>query len=173
MTSNHILEKRPGTYALWVKISQTSVIQVGRLGQFVFRPGAYLYFGSAFGSGGLAARLGRHLQIHDQPRWHIDYFRVVGQVTGYFYTSAPVKLECRWFQAIRGLPEADIPLPGFGSSDCTAGCQAHLLHFSEETAPIDVGYTLLLLESASVPHPVSCVLINEPVQNASHGSSCT
>ena len=162
-----------GAYLLLIHIDKDTSIKIGALGKIKFKKGYYVYIGSAMNN--LTKRIDRHLKPEKEKttRWHIDYLRVVGQVTGYFYTSAPVKLECRWFQAIRGLPEADIPLPGFGSSDCTAGCQAHLLHFPEETAPIDIGYILLLLESSSSPHPVSCVLINEPVQGASHGSSCT
>jgi Uri superfamily endonuclease len=166
--SNHIIDKRPGTYALWVNLSQTYVVQVGRLGQFVFQPGEYLYFGSAFGPGGLAARLGRHIRGNDHPHWHIDHLRFVGQVTGYFYTSAPEKLECRWLQALRWLPDAEIPLPGFGASDCKADCQAHLLQFQENPKPIDIVRTFQLLEATSFPHPVTCVPVTETTPDAFH-----
>ncbi len=36
--------------------------EMGRLGRFDIIPGYYAYVGSAFGSGGLPARLGHHLK---------------------------------------------------------------------------------------------------------------
>ena len=56
------IDKRPGTYALILRASTAQTIQIGRLGDLVMQPGYYIYVGSAFGPGGLAARVGRHLR---------------------------------------------------------------------------------------------------------------
>ena len=50
----------PGTYALLLRASKEQTIEVGALGAMPVRPGMYVYVGSAFGSGGLQARVGRH-----------------------------------------------------------------------------------------------------------------
>lgn len=88
-------------------------------------------FGSAYGPGGLRARLGRHLRGIAKPHWHIDVLRAVAQVEGFCYlpglpgTGMPV--ECHWSQALAMLPGVFQPAPGFSASDCHAGCRAHLV----------------------------------------------
>ncbi|MFN8566835.1 MAG: DUF123 domain-containing protein [Kouleothrix sp.] len=49
---------------------------IGRLGCYCFTAGYYLYVGSAFGSGGITARLAHH-QHRPKPlaATHIDYLR--------------------------------------------------------------------------------------------------
>jgi Uri superfamily endonuclease len=42
------------------------------------------------------------------------------------------KFECRWSQALAGVKEIHIPLPGFGASDCRSGCTAHLVALPAE-----------------------------------------
>lgn len=125
----------PGEYVLELFLAQPATMQVGRLGEFTFPPGAYLYFGSACGPGGLRARLTRHMlpvsshSVH----WHIDYLRAVaglralGILAGSCQEQAAQRLECRWSQALASLPGSLVPVPGFGASDCHLGCPAHLL----------------------------------------------
>jgi Uri superfamily endonuclease len=48
-------------------------LSVGRLGEFDLVPGFYAYVGSAFGLGGLRARIGHHPESTAEPHWHIDY----------------------------------------------------------------------------------------------------
>ena len=48
-------------------------IDIGSLGRFDILPGFYAYVGSAFGAGGLRARIGHHLESTAWPHWHIDY----------------------------------------------------------------------------------------------------
>ncbi len=48
-------------------------LEIGRLGSFNIIPGFYAYVGSAFGPGGLRARIRHHLESVAQPHWHIDY----------------------------------------------------------------------------------------------------
>jgi Uri superfamily endonuclease len=135
----NILTKNSGGYILELFLVQPAVLQVGRLGEFTFPAGVYLYFGSACGPGGLQARLTRHLlpaytfRVH----WHIDYLRAVAEVraVGYLTNScqkqAAQRLECLWSQAAASLPGSRVPVPGFGASDCQNRCPAHLLMIQE------------------------------------------
>lgn len=118
-----------GCYVLILQLSRARPITVGRSGKVLFPQGIYLYVGSAFGSGGLRSRVGRHLRGDGRWHWHIDYLRSVADVHGCFYTVADRSLECEWSQALAALPNATIPVPHFGSSDCRSGCEAHLIAF--------------------------------------------
>ncbi len=120
-----------GSYALFLRLAFPVTIQVGRLGRFDFPAGTYVYFGSAFGPGGLGARLGRHLRGGAQIRWHVDYLRRLATVTGYCYTESTRRLECIWSQAVAIWPGVTVPVPGFGASDCRAYCPAHLFLLPE------------------------------------------
>ena len=128
--SDH-LPDAPGTYALHLFLPKPVELDVGRLGRFHFRAGELIYLGSAFGPGGLHARLGRHLHGEGNFRWHIDYVKPATQVMGYWATLIPLHLECRWTQALISLPGAYVPARGLGASDCRNGCPAHIVAFSE------------------------------------------
>jgi Uri superfamily endonuclease len=156
------LPRVPGNYALFLNLPATCHLRVGRLGEFFFPSGDYIYLGSAFGLGGLRARLGRHLRGDATARWHIDSLRKIARVCGYAYLEANQdvedmpnrgtihgleNLECRWSQALAALPGASIPAPGFGASDCEAGCPAHLVAFSHGIDPLKV--RLALVQSAA------------------------
>lgn len=64
-----------GTYCLILRNRVAWRGPVGRLQDCGFAAGWYVYVGSAFGTGGLRARLRHHLRISGRPRWHIDYLR--------------------------------------------------------------------------------------------------
>jgi Uri superfamily endonuclease len=136
----HTIPQQPGSYALWLHLSQSQNLAVGKLGDFTFPAGDYVYLGSARGPGGLRARLGRHLwggrfQRKRKIRWHIDYLRAAAQVRGFgsqiyrrgIACSAPT--ECAWSQKLAALPKSRIVAPRFGASDCQSGCAAHLVYF--------------------------------------------
>jgi Uri superfamily endonuclease len=126
----------PGSYLLWLHSLQTQDLIVGRLGRFNFPSGDYFYLGSAQGSGGLRTRLGRHLLGSGNPHWHIDHLRAATQVRGFGYqiklaepdAEPHLPLECVWSQKLAALSEVNLPVPGFGASDCRSGCTAHLVH---------------------------------------------
>jgi Uri superfamily endonuclease len=84
----------------------------------------YMYLGSAFGSGGLQARLKHHLQPVRSAHWHIDYLRSAAEVVDVWYTHDDNHLECAWAQAAASLQGAST-VANFGSSDCT--CSSHLV----------------------------------------------
>ena len=118
---------RKGTYALLLRLKTDETVRVGMLGVFRFSPGYYLYVGSAFGSGGLAARIKRHL-VSDKPlRWHIDYFRKQCNVLSAWISYDAARREHDWASIIQGMDGARICAAGFGSSDCS--CAAHLFRF--------------------------------------------
>lgn len=113
-----------GTYALFMELLFAQRIQIGRLGTVPFPASIYLYAGSAFGPGGLRARLQHHLDEAQRPHWHVDYLRRVAPVRSVWATSDPRRLECIWAAAARSLRGAR-EVPGFGASDC--GCSSHLV----------------------------------------------
>ena len=115
----------PGIYALILYLNQTRQQQIGRLGTFTFFPGSYLYIGSARGPGGIAARVGRHIQNARAKRrhWHIDWLRAITEPIGVIWTHASDALECNWAQSFSTLSRREPG--GFGASDC--GCPGHLI----------------------------------------------
>jgi Uri superfamily endonuclease len=98
---------------------------IGALGSYQLFPGLYIYVGSAWGPGGLAARVKRHLLGSAHMRWHIDYLRQFTNPTA-IWLAPGWHLECVWAQALSHLPHASIPILGFGASDCR--CATHLFY---------------------------------------------
>jgi Uri superfamily endonuclease len=120
----------PGSYALCLRLDSARSLTVGRLGEMVFSPGIYIYMGSAWGPGGLKARLGRHLRGDGIPHWHVDFLRAACRVMGYGFTAdGDPRQECRWSQRLGALPGASY-IRGFGASDCR-DCPAHLVFWGE------------------------------------------
>jgi Uri superfamily endonuclease len=153
------LPPSPGTYALILHLSHPAVLRIGRLGEFAFPHGFYIYLGGALGPGGLQARLGRHLSGSSRVHWHIDYLRSAAEVTGFCYLANPTHLECPWSQALSLSPGANIPVPGFGASDCRSRpkrCPAHLVAFGHSLHPTEIAAFLaqgtgLPVEAGVVP----------------------
>lgn len=125
-----------GSYILILRLAAPLAdLAVGRLGRFDFAAGYYLYVGSAFGPGGLPARLAHHQRAHKpRPHWHIDYLRPHAQLLEIWAAPGPERLECRWCNTLAAHPALSAPVRGFGSRD--TGCVAHL--FSTPAAP-DLG----------------------------------
>jgi Uri superfamily endonuclease len=115
-----------GTYALALELPVRTEVSVGKLGSFLLEPGPYIYFGSARGSGGLRARIARHLRINKALRWHVDYLRPFCTPIAIWYAVSDERLECAWAQAALHLPGTQAPVRGFGSSDCR--CATHLVY---------------------------------------------
>jgi len=137
----------PGTYALWVPLTTPAQIAIGRLGEYNFIAGVYIYVGSALGEGGLRARLSRHLKHGKTPHWHIDWLLAIASVTDVFYFVSPTHLECKWAQTLASLPTAALPVRSFGSSDCRKGCEAHLIRFPVDTPQPEVWESLSLVSA--------------------------
>ncbi len=125
------LPHSPGTYALGLRLDTHHRCRIGALGVYDLSPGLYIYVGSAWGPGGLAARLNRHLLGNGKRRWHIDYLRQLAHPTAVWLAPCS-HLECTWAQTLLHHPHASIPVPGFGASDCR--CPAHLFIFYDGAA---------------------------------------
>jgi len=121
----YLLPVSAGTYALWFWLTAPLTLSVGRLGQVGLEPGLVVYVGSARGPGGLRARVGRHLRADGRLHWHIDALTAQVPATAVWYTQGAQRLECRWAAQLLTVPEATLPVTGFGASDCS--CPAHLL----------------------------------------------
>ena len=124
------LSARPGVYALGLHLDRSLQLDVGALGKIAFPAGNYLYVGSAWGPGGLAARVQRHLRGGTVRHWHIDALRAVATPVALWLVPES-REECAWAQQLLALPGARIPAPRFGASDCR--CPTHLIFF--ETIP--------------------------------------
>ena len=126
------MTRNPGTYVLLLRSAGEQEIEVGALGKMTVHSGAYVYVGSAFGPGGLRARVERHIGNDGTLHWHIDYLRAATTLEAVWYTHDPQRRECTWAEIVRSLPGATVPVSGFGASDCN--CSAHLVRM--ESTPI-------------------------------------
>jgi len=121
------ITKQPGTYVLILVNSRLGVLPIGQLGDLSLQPGVYVYVGSAWGPGGLAARVQHHYRISSRPHWHIDYLRARCDLNRIWFTTASGRVEHKWAKALARLPKVTVPLQGFGASDCR--CNTHLFWF--------------------------------------------
>jgi Uri superfamily endonuclease len=126
------LRNEPGTYALLLRAEEAQPLEVGALGTMTVRPGWYVYVGSAFGPGGLRARVQRHARGDGALHWHVDYLRAVTTLEAVWSTHDPERRECMWATVLRNEDGARAPMDGFGASDCD--CPTHLVAFDERPA---------------------------------------
>lgn len=135
MPDESAIPVQPGVYLLLLHVARPLALEPGRLGRFVLESGWYGYVGSAWGPGGLAARVGRHLRPvgAKRLRWHIDWLTAQAPVVQVAWSVETPRRECAWAQALRAVAAA-IAIPGFGASDCA--CATHLLRLGEPTRPL-------------------------------------
>lgn len=117
-----------GCYHLVFYLREPARLRVGSLGEHTLAAGWYVYTGSAFGPGGLAARVARHRR-GGALRWHVDYLARKAELVDVVLLPDEVRRECEHAQSVRALPGASVPIPRFGASDCR--CPAHLAYFAE------------------------------------------
>ncbi len=125
------MERLTGTYALILRNYSKATIQIGRWGRICVNPGYYSYIGSAFGPGGVRARVLRHLRKEKRKHWHIDYLREFMEPVGIWCTHDRHRLEHIWARSLSDLGSIT-PIHGFGCSDCH--CDSHLFHAATESA---------------------------------------
>jgi Uri superfamily endonuclease len=113
-----------GAYVLLFKMAEKSHLVIPKFPGAVIEPGHYAYAGSARGSGGIRARCRRHLDKTKKLHWHIDHLTNVAQ--GIQVVAYPGKAECDLAAKILAAGNCDMPLAGFGSSDCRT-CKSHLI----------------------------------------------
>lgn len=113
-----------GAYVLEWSLGAWLQIGFGRRREIGLGPGRVRYVGSAWGAGGLAARVGRHLRPHGRrDRWHVDALTRVARPDRVGWRVGG--RECDIVQEL--LAEGwSVPAVGFGASDCPR-CSAHLV----------------------------------------------
>lgn len=112
------------SYQLLIELTGALRVRIGRLGTFDFPAGRYLYTGSARRN--LEARLTRHLRREKRLHWHIDYLLAEDPVRILAIRRSALP-ECTLHRQSPG----EIVVPGFGASDCRAGCGSHLKFLAE------------------------------------------
>ncbi len=119
------MKPEQGTYALILQNHNKRSIQVGRLELINIEPGFYIYVGSAFGPGGVKARVSRHLCRKKTRHWHIDYMGKFMEPYFVWYSHDKNHLEHIWAQKLSGINGIS-SVRGFGCSDCK--CTSHFFH---------------------------------------------
>ncbi|MCU0860250.1 MAG: GIY-YIG nuclease family protein [Thermoplasmata archaeon] len=90
-----------------------------------------MYVGSA--QGGVRQRVGRHLSKRKRTHWHIDHLLKHGEVLSTMVIPCDSKDgECAVAEAVSRADGSTVPIPGFGSSDCS--CESHLFYFGDVDA---------------------------------------
>ncbi len=120
-----------GCYQLKIKIKKNISLKIGALNLCRFKKGDYIYTGSAMKN--LGRRIARHQRKDKKLHWHIDYLLAHQEVIlseAICYPSK-IKEECHYNQLLlKG--GAEVPILGFGSSDCRI-CRAHLVKVTAKT----------------------------------------
>lgn len=116
-----------GAYLLFLSVSRAVRIRPGRLGPQRLEAGRYVYVGSARRH--LVQRVARHRQLATgktgNRHWHIDALLLHGWSRWDGCELFVDDEECRLSHRLATLG-AETPLPGFGATDCRAGCRSHL-----------------------------------------------
>lgn len=113
-------------YAIYLKLNDDQVISIGKLGEFSFPKGTYIYVGSA--KRNLTQRINRHKKVRKKLHWHFDYLRPYGTITRIITYDQRFE-ECALAENIRKKVAGSIPIKGFGSSDCK--CGSHLIYIGD------------------------------------------
>jgi Uri superfamily endonuclease len=122
------LPEAKGTYILISSVVEMRRWAIGSLGKFDLIPGFYAYVGSAFGAGGLRARVGHHLAATGEPHWHIDYLLQIASPVEIWCSIADRKLEHHWAEFLEAAPRFRVPIPRFGASDYHRSRRSHLFY---------------------------------------------
>jgi Uri superfamily endonuclease len=116
------------TYQLDIAVERPVTLTIGRLGEFLFPAGSYIYTGSARRN--MDARIARHLRREKTLRWHIDWLLAALAVNVVAVRRYRAE-ECLLNQKVRGV----VLVPGFGASDCRSGCGSHLRYLGMVKRP--------------------------------------
>jgi len=132
-----------GAYALVIDLDGPLAVEIRRYAGSILPAGRYVYCGSAYGPGGIAGRVRRHLRADKKLRWHVDHLTHAGTVVDVMPVTGGN--ECVLRAAVLTTPGAHIPLRRFGSMDCTS-CPAHLVAVASTFAVTD-----LVVEHSTAP----------------------
>lgn len=120
------IARQPGTYLLIFSAAEAAAIRVGRLAVLDLQPGYYIYIGSAFGPGGVRARVKHHAGISKKPHWHLDYIRPKLALEEIWYSIDTARYEHEWAEIMYYTLKMQVPVQGLGASDCR--CESHFFH---------------------------------------------
>jgi Uri superfamily endonuclease len=113
-----------GAYIVCLRLQVDVEIRIPRLSPSRLASGWYFYVGSAWGSGGIRARLKRHFKRSKSVHWHIDRLTVnADQVAALALVDC---CECDLVGKLLRSCHFRVAMFGFGSSDCRQ-CESHLL----------------------------------------------
>lgn len=118
------LASRKGAYVLLVGLDRALLAGAGRCRSGHLPTGTYLYAGSAYGAGGIAARIGRHFKRDKKVHWHVDRLTLEASCLAAFIVENGN--ECELVEALLESNRVTIALEGFGSTNCST-CRSHLL----------------------------------------------
>ena len=110
-----------GSYIILLELKKDKTIQIGKIGNIIFKKGYYVYIGSALN--GLEQRINRHLRKHKKIRWHIDYLLQHVIIIDIFYKENDKKEEC---SLAKKFERKLFSISNFGCSDCK--CNTHLFY---------------------------------------------
>lgn len=98
-----------GAYGLTFRLDGPMILPIATLRNPVLAAGDYVYAGSAFGPGGIHARVTRHLRADKKPHWHIDHLSARAWCID--VRTYPCERECALVADM--LAEgAEVPVPG-------------------------------------------------------------
>lgn len=124
-----------GIYMLLLFLSEEVHLNIGKLGKKTFPQGYFIYTGSALGKGAsnLKHRIARHLRKKKRIFWHIDYLLANQNVSikAILVVETKENMECTLVRYLKGIKGTEVPVKGFGASDCRKNCGSHLLYFPE------------------------------------------
>lgn len=153
-----------GTYVLILRLEQTRQMKIGRLGSFAMPAGYYAYVGSAFGAGGLKARIEHHLETVEKPHWHIDYLRQHSSPVEVWFSTEPRKMEQEWAETLRHIPSFRILVPRFGSSEYHRSHTTHL--FYSKKKPSFAAFNTRITEQFDKPVQIQQIIIGMNLHRA-------
>ncbi len=123
-----------GAYVLVLSVKETQRLVIGRLGRLTFIPGFYGYVGSAYGHGGIRARVSHHLASVGEPHWHIDYLLGFATPIEVWYALSGRKLEQEWAEMLQHSGRFQTPIARFGASDYRRSRTTHLFYSKQQSS---------------------------------------
>ncbi|MBT5872291.1 MAG: GIY-YIG nuclease family protein [Candidatus Latescibacteria bacterium] len=123
------MDSSPGTYIIVMRSGQEASLQIRSWGRIELRRGWYIYVGSAFGPGGIRARVSRHFREDKAKHWHIDDITALARPQSAWFSVESQRLEHTWATVCQQSDEFTA-VRGFGCSDCT--CYSHLFFAGKE-----------------------------------------
>ena len=127
-----------GSYLLLFQNPIKQSLTIGRLGNIIFKPGFYVYAGSALNS--LSTRLSRHKKIRKKLNWHVDFLRPHFNLIKTFPIQRKDKIESALAKKLQKF--CDKSVNNFGATDTNEN--SHLFFFKKNPLLNENFNTLIL-----------------------------